>query len=92
MFWSYPKIKIDESLPEGQFKIPEFCTFFCLDRDRFGGGILIYVQENIPAKPLSREAKTIEGIFIELNFRKKKWPFSCFYKPSKSNIIVIWNI
>ena len=33
---------------------------------------------------MSSEAKTTEGIFIELNFRKKKWLLSC---PSKSNII-----
>ena len=50
--------KIDESFPEGQFKTPEFCTPFRLDRNRFSGGILVYVQENIPAKPLSSEAKT----------------------------------
>ena len=79
--------KIDKSFPEDQFKIPGFCTPFRLDRDRFGGGILVYVQENIPAKLLSSEAKTIEGIFIELNFRKKKWLLSCSYNPSKSNII-----
>ena len=79
--------KIDESFPEGQFKIPGFCTPFRLDRDRFGRGILVYVQENIPAKLLSSEAKTIEGTFIELNFRKKKWLLSCSYNPSKSNII-----
>ena len=79
--------KTDESFPEGQLKIPGFCTPVRLDRDRFGGGILVYVQENIPAKLLSSEAKTIEGIFIELNFRKKKWLLSCSYNPSKSNII-----
>ena len=81
------KTKIDESFPEDQFRTPASCTPFRLDRDRFGGVILVYVQENIPAKLLSSEAKTIEGIFIELNFRKKKWLLSCSYNPSKSNII-----
>ena len=61
--------KIDKSFPEHQFKIPGFCTPFRLDRDRFDGGILVYVQENIPAKLLSSEAKTIEDVFIVLNFR-----------------------
>ena len=54
--------KIDESFSEGQFKIPGFCTSFRLDRE----------QEDIPAKLLSSEVKIIEGIFIELHFRKKK--------------------
>ena len=62
--------KIDKSFSEGQFKTPGFCTPFHLDRDRFGEEILVYVQENIPTKLLSSEAKNIEGIFIELNFRK----------------------
>ena len=79
--------QIDESFPEGQFKIFGFCTSFRLDRDRAGGRSLVYVQENIPAKLLSPEVKTIEGIFIELNFRKKKWLLNCSYNPSKSNII-----
>ena len=69
--------KIDESFSESQFKIPGFCTSFRLDRE----------QENIPAKLLSSEVKTIEGIFIELYFRKKKWLLSCYYNPSKSSII-----
>ena len=79
--------KIDESFPEDQFKIPGFGTPFCLNRDMFGGRIMVYIQENIQAKLLSSEAKTIEGIFIELNFRKKKWLLSCSYSSSKSNII-----
>ena len=79
--------KTDESFPEGRFKVPGFCTSFRLDRDMFGGGILVYAQENIPAKLLLSEAKTIEGIFVELNFCKKKWLLSCSYNPSKSNII-----
>ena len=75
--------KIDESFPEGQFKIPGFCTPFRLDRDSFGGGILVYVQENIPPKFLSSETKIIESIFMELNFRKKKWFLVVLTTPAK---------
>ena len=38
------KTKIDDSFSEGQFKIPGFCIPFRLDRDRFCGAILVYVQ------------------------------------------------
>ena len=38
------------------------------------------------AKYLSFEDKPIEALFIELNFRKKKWVFSCSYNPNKNNI------
>ena len=54
--------KLDESFPVGQFKIPGFATPFRRDRNEFGGGIMVFVREDIPA---------IEGIFIELIFRKK---------------------
>ena len=30
--------------------------------------------------------KPIETLFIELNFRKKKWLFSCSYNPNKNHI------
>ena len=39
--------KIDDSFPEDQFKIPGFGTPFRLERDMFGGGILVHIQENI---------------------------------------------
>ena len=64
--------KLDESFPEGQFKIPGFATLFRKDRNEFGGGIMVFVREDIPSKLISKETLDIEGIFIELNFRKKK--------------------
>ena len=54
--------KLDESFPVGQFKIPGFATPFRRDRNEFGGGIMVFAREDIPA---------IEGIFIEIIFRKK---------------------
>ena len=78
--------KLDESFPEGQFKIPGFATSFRRDRNKFGGGIMVFVREDIPCKLISKETVDIEGIFIELNFRKKKWLLSCSYNPNKSTI------
>ena len=78
--------KLDESFPEGQFKIPEFATPFRRDRNKFGGGIMVFVREDIPSKLISKETLDIEGIFIELNFRKKKWLLSCSYNPNKNTI------
>ena len=39
--------------------------------DQYGGGLLVFVREDIPAKNLSSESNPIEGIYVELNFRKK---------------------
>ena len=65
--------KIDASFPIDQFKIPGFSTPFRRDCDQYGGGLLVFVREDIPVKHLSSESTPIEGIYVELNFRKKNW-------------------
>ena len=65
-----------------------FSTPFRLDRNTHGGGILLYVREDIPATLISttKFAKNIEAMFIEINLRKKKWLLSVSYNPQKSLI------
>ena len=77
--------KLDESFSNGQFKIPGYALPFCLDRNQFGGGIMVFVREDIPSRVLSLN-KSIESLFIELNFRKKKWLLCCAYNPNRKNI------
>ena len=58
---------------------------FRLDRTSHGGGILLILREDIPCKIIKTDYDTdFEGIFVEINLRKKKWLFS--YSPHKSNI------
>ena len=38
-----------------------------LDRNQFGGCIMVFVREDIPSRVLSLN-KSIESLFIELNF------------------------
>ena len=78
--------KLDESFPERQFKIPGFTSPFQRDRNEFGGGIMVFAREDIPSKVISKETLSIEGMFIELNFRKKKWLLSCSDKPTFNTI------
>ena len=78
--------KLDDSFPEGQFLIEGFHSRFRFDRNRNGGGILLYVREDIPAKLLSHDFPSAESFFIEINLHKKKWLISCSYNPHKSNI------
>ena len=44
------------------------------DRNRNGGGVIIYVREDIPSKFLRKNLfpNDREEIFIEINFRKSK--------------------
>ena len=81
--------KLDESFPEGQFKIPAFTSSFRQDRNEFGGGIMVFVREDILSKVISKETLSIEGMFIELNFRKKKWLLSYSYNPNLTPLQII---
>ena len=79
--------KLDESLPPVQFLLDGYCGPFRFDRDGNGGGILLYIRDDIPFKLLSKN-KNIEDFFVELNLRnKKKWLLSCSYNPKKATIL-----
>ena len=43
----------DASFPTDQFKIPSFSTPFWRDRSQYGGGLLVFLREEILAKHLS---------------------------------------
>ena len=78
--------KIDDSFPDGQFLLDEFLPPFRKDRNKNGGGIMIFIRENIPAKLLkdNQLPNDIEGLFVELNFRSKKWLlFGTYHPPSQ---------
>ena len=45
--------KLDESFLEGRFKIPGFTSLLRPDRNEFGGGIMVFVREDIPSKVIS---------------------------------------
>ena len=67
--------KLDSTFPTSQFLIEGYSEPYRFDRNRNGGGVLIYVREDIPSKPLTdlKLPHDIEGIFVELNLRKNKW-------------------
>ena len=64
-----------------QFHIFGF-KVFRLDRNRFGGGLILYINENIPCRPLNDHATfpNLELIAIEIH-QKKRWLFIGMYKP-----------
>ena len=73
--------KLDDSFPTGQFCIEGFSTPLRLDRNRHGGGILIYIREDLPSKELVKHNFDIEGIFFELNLNKYKVLLLGTYRP-----------
>ena len=78
--------KLDNSFPVGQFLIDGYDPPIRLDRDIHGGGLMLFVREDIPCKLLYLENKPMEGFYVEINLRKTKWLLCCSYNPSRSNI------
>ena len=79
--------KLDETFPHAQFCMGGFSNPYRLDRFGNGGGILIYIREDIPSKsldisPISNEIE-IESIFIEINLRNRKLLLGGTYIPYK---------
>ena len=61
-------ILTETKLDETQFLIEGYSKPFRLDRNRNGGGLLVYIREDIPSKELKSHtlAEDFEGIFIEI--------------------------
>ena len=78
--------KLNESFPQGQFKISGFSRPFRLDRNSNRDGIMLFVREDIPAKLIFIEVSPVEGFYVETNLRKQKWLICCSYNPNKHNI------
>ena len=82
--------KIDDSFPESQFLIPGFSIPYRKDRDSRGGGIILYIRQDIPSKLLSNSHSPFEtkyeNLFVEINLHKRKWLIGGSYNPTKTMI------
>ena len=65
--------KLDDTFLS-QFLVTGFFVPYRLDRNRNGGGIMIFIRDDIPSRVLTKHVfpDDIEDLLIELNFRKKK--------------------
>ena len=67
--------KLDGTFPENQFSLNGFKKPYRKDRNKFGGGVMIYVREDIPSqeKDKYKLPDGVEGIIVEINLRKSKF-------------------
>ena len=61
--------KLDDSFPASQFNVKGFSTPFRPDRNKNGGGIILYIRSYIIASKLTSFAfpNDIEAFFTEVN-------------------------
>ena len=78
--------KIDNSFPTKQFLMAGFSEPYRIDRNQHGGGILVFVRDDIPCHSLITKNIPIEALLLEINLRKKKWLLCCSYNPHKSSV------
>ena len=78
--------KLDETFPAAQFYLQGFCDPYRFDRNRNGGGIMLYIREDIPSRLIEKKLRNnSEYFFVEINLRKKKW-LCCSYNSDKNSI------
>ena len=79
--------KIDNSFQVGNFVIGGFSTPYRLDHDSNGGGIILYVREDIISNLLATDEKSyIERFYVKLNLCNEKWLINCSYNPNQNMI------
>ena len=62
--------KIEESFPLGQLKINGFNEPLRLDSNSNGGGIMLFVWEDIPVKLIASKTTPVEGLYGEVKQRR----------------------
>ena len=60
-------------------------TTYRRDRNINGGSIILYIRDDIPSTLLNTET-SIDGLYVEINVRKKKLLIGCFYNPHSLKI------
>ena len=80
--------KFNSSFPSAQFHMHGYTTPYHLDRNANGGGLLLYLREDIPSKKIDNvDFDTgLEAMLIEINISKTKWLISCSYNLHKTDI------
>ena len=84
--------KLDNTFPINQFSMRVY-KVFRRDRNRFGGGLILYVNKNIPCKPLTDHPvfPDPELMAFEIHQSKRKWLLLEIYKPPSQNDIEFLN-
>ena len=80
--------KLDDTFPADQFQIEGFLRPIRLDRNRNGGGLIIFAREGLTCRELKPRKlyPDLECTFLELRIRDCKWLVVMGYNPHKEKI------
>ena len=77
---SIQETKIDKTYPNSQFYVEGF-KYFRRDRKKGGGGIIVYIKENIIAQQKKFAYKQLEIILLHLRIGQQQFALISAYKP-----------
>ena len=80
--------KLGETFLGSLFLMNGFSKSYRLDRNKNGGGVMIFIRDTISSKILKKHIfpNDVESMFVELNFRKCKWLLcGTYHPPSQSD-------
>lgn len=77
--------KLDDTFTSSQFTLDSYHAPLRRDRNKYGGGLLLYAKKNLLFSQLQLPGHpdNFEAIFAELNLRSQKWLIIGTYKPPK---------
>ena len=80
--------KLDDTFTTSQFLVTGFSVPYRLYQNRNEGGIMTFMCYDIPSRVITKHVfpDDVEGLFMELNFRKAKWLlFGTYHLPTQSD-------
>ena len=84
--------KLDDTYPKDQFSIEGYSEPIRLDRDSNGGGLMLFIRDDLPNRILSPKLpENVEGFFVEITLGKSKWLIGAGYNPHKEGISYFLN-
>ena len=80
--------KLDDTFPHDQFQIEGFSRPIRLDRDRNGGGVIIFTRDGLTCRELKPRLlyPDLECTLLEISIRQCKWLVVVGYNPQKEYI------
>ena len=80
--------KLDDSIPNNLLKIVNFHDPLRRDRNRNGGGCLVYVAEHLTFTQITKsQSKKYEHLWVDINCNYKIYSINAFYRPSTDNTV-----
>ena len=71
-----------------EFNVSNYCKPYRQDRNDRGGGVMVFIKDNLPHRLLSEYSGCHEGIdflSFELMLKSRKWYITYFYRPPAVN-------